>query len=112
MKKLTIIVKPGRAKDVIEIFESCAVYGIMEEDIHGYGTQKGYTTNYRGLKNGVNTLIKTKLQTVGDDDTIQFLAMLLEEKLKTGKIGDGKIFIEDVFDAVRIRTGERGEQAL
>lgn len=112
MKKLTIVVKPSRKDEVMAIFESCAVYGIMAEDILGYGNQKGYTTSYRGLKSGVNVLMKTKLETVGDDDTIKLLVSLLEEKLKTGKIGDGKIFIEEVEDAIRIRTGERGEKAL
>lgn len=112
MKKLTVVVKPSRKDEVLAIFESCAVYGIMAEDITGYGNQKGYTTSYRGLKGGVNVLTKTKLETVGDDDTIYLLVKLLEEKLKTGKIGDGKLFIEDVEDVIRIRTGEHGECAL
>lgn len=112
MKKLTVVVKPSRKDEVLAIFESCAVYGIMAEDITGYGNQKGYTTSYRGLKGGVNVLTKTKLETVGDDDTIYLLEKLLEEKLKTGKIGDGKLFIEDVEDVIRIRTGEHGEIAL
>lgn len=112
MKKLTVVVKPSRKDEVLAIFESCAVYGIMAEDITGYGNQKGYTTSYRGLKGGVNVLMKTKLETVGDDDTISLLVKLLEEKLKTGKIGDGKLFIEDVEDVIRIRTGEHGEHAL
>ncbi|MCI7792296.1 MAG: P-II family nitrogen regulator [Lachnospiraceae bacterium] len=112
MKKLTVVVKPSRKDEVLAIFESCAVYGIMAEDITGYGNQKGYTTSYRGLKGGVNVLTKTKLETVGDDDTIYLLVKLLEEKLKTGKIGDGKLFIEDVEDVIRIRTGEHGEIAL
>ena len=112
MKKLTVVVKPSRKDEVLAIFESCAVYGIMAEDIAGYGNQKGYTTYYRGLKSGVNVLSKTKLETVGDDDTICIIAKLLEEKLKTGKVGDGKIFIEEVEDVIRIRTGEHGDDAL
>lgn len=112
MKKLTVIVKPNRKDEVVTIFESCAVYGIMAEDVTGYGNQKGYTTSYRGLKGGINVLMKTKIETVGDDDTIKLLVQLLKEKLKTGKIGDGKIFIEDVEDVIRIRTGEHGECAL
>lgn len=112
MKKLTVIVKPSRKGEVINLFESCAVYGVMAEDITGYGTQKGYTTSYRGIKGGINELMKTKLETVGDDATIALLTGLLEEKLRTGKIGDGKIFIEEIDDVIRIRTGERGESAL
>lgn len=112
MKKLTIIVKPSRRDDVIQIFESCAVYGVMATDIMGYGNQKGFTTTYRGVKGGTNILIKTKLETVADDETIALVVKLLEEKLKTGHIGDGKIFVEEVADVVRVRTGERGEKAL
>lgn len=112
MKKLTVIVKPSRKEETIEIFESCAVYGIMVEDIKGYGNQRGDFTNYRGLIQSVTCLTKVKIETVADEETIEVLVQFLKEKLKTGKIGDGKIFIENVEDAVRIRTGERGDAAL
>ena len=112
MKKLTIIVKPSRREEVIEIFESCAVYGIMMEDIKGYGNQRGDTTKYRGVVQNVTCLTKVKIETVADDETIKVLIGLLKEKLSTGKIGDGKVFIENVEDVIRIRTGERGEIAL
>lgn len=112
MKKLTVVVKPSRKEEVIEIFESCAVYGIMVEDIKGYGNQRGYTTNYRGLLQGVTCLTKVKIETVGDEETIQVILDFLKDRLKTGKIGDGKIFIEEVENAIRIRTGEEGEMAL
>ena len=77
MKKLTVIVKPANREDVIDIMESCAVYGVMETDITGYGNQKGYRV-----------------------------------MLCTGNIGDGKIFVEKVADVIRVRTGQRGEEAL
>ena len=71
MKKLTVIVKPANREDVIDIMESCAVYGVMETDITGYGNQKGYRVMYRGTMSGPNVLMKGKFETVGDDKTIE-----------------------------------------
>ena len=110
MKKLTVIVKPANREDVIDIRESCAVYGAMETDITGYGNQKGYRVMYRGTRR--NVLMKCKFETVGDDKTIEVLKGFLEKKLCTGNIGDGKIFVEKVADVIRIRTGQHGEEAL
>lgn len=112
MKKLTVIVKPANREDVIDIMESCAVYGVMETDITGYGNQKGYRVMYRGTMSGPNALMKCKFETVGDDKTIEVLKGFLEKKLCTGNIGDGKIFVEKVADVIRVRTGQRGEEAL
>ncbi|MDD7739870.1 MAG: P-II family nitrogen regulator [Fusicatenibacter sp.] len=112
MKKLTVIVKPSRREDVIEIMESCAVYGVMETDITGYGNQKGFKVMYRGQMSGPNVLMKCKLETIGDDKTIEVLKGFLQKKLFTGDVGDGKIFVEKVADVIRIRTGERGEKAM
>lgn len=112
MKKLSVIIRPSRRDETIRLFESCAVYGIMITDIYGYGTQKGFVTMYRGVSSGPNMLMKLLLETVGDDETIETLRKLLVDKLKTGNIGDGKIFVEKVRDAIRIRTGERGEKAM
>ena len=108
MKKLTVIVKPANREDVIDIMESCAVYGVMETDITGYGNQKGYRVMYRGTMSGPNVLMKCKFETVGDDKTIEVLKGFLEKKLCTGNIGDGKIFVYDVEDVVKVRTGESG----
>lgn len=107
MKKLTVIVKPANREDVIDIMESCAVYGVMETDITGYGNQKGYRVMYRGTMSGPNVLMKCKFETVGDDKTIEVLKGFLEKKLCTGNIGDGKIFVEKVADVIRVRTGQR-----
>ena len=112
MKKLTVIVKPGDREDVIRIMESCAVYGVMETDITGYGNQKGYRIMYRGVMSGPNVLMKCKFETIGDDKTIELLREFLEKQLCTGSIGDGKIFVEKVADVIRIRTGQRGEEAM
>lgn len=101
MKKLTVIVKPANREDVIDIMESCAVYGVMETDITGYGNQKGYRVMYRGTMSGPNVLMKCKFETVGDDKTIEVLKGFLEKKLCTGNIGDGKIFVEKVADVIR-----------
>ena len=76
MKKLTVIVKPANREDVIDIMESCAVYGVMETDITGYGNQKGYRVMYRGTMSGPNVLMKCKFETVGDDKTIEVLKRL------------------------------------
>ena len=81
MKKLTVIVKPANREDVIDIMESCAVYGVMETDITGYGNQKGYRVMYRGTMSGPNVLMKCKFETVGDDKTIEVLKGFLEKKL-------------------------------
>lgn len=112
MKKLTAVVKHSRKNEVLEILESCAAYGIMVEDISGYGTQRGYTTKYRGVIQPVTCLSKVKIETVGDDETISIIMEHLEDRLKTGNIADGKLFVEDLEDVVRIRTGERGIKAL
>ena len=112
MKKLTVIVKPGDREDVIRIMESCAVFGVMETDITGYGNQKGYRVMYRGVMSGPNVLMKCKFETIGDDKTIELLREFLEKQLCTGSIGDGKIFVEKVADVIRIRTGQRGEEAM
>ena len=112
MKKLTVVVKHSRKNEVMEVFESCATYGIMIEDIAGYGNQRGSFTKYRGVIQPATCLSKVKLETVGDDETIEVVINLLQERLRTGNIGDGKIFVEDVEDVVRIRTGERGIKAL
>ena len=83
MKKLTVIVKPANREDVIDIMESCAVYGVMETDITGYGNQKGYRVMYRGTMSGPNVLMKCKFETVGDDKTTEncLLHLLLMSRM-------------------------------
>lgn len=112
MKKLTVIVKPANREDVIDIMESCAVYGVMETDITGYGNQKGYRVMYRGAMSGPNVLMKCKFETVGDDKTIEVLKGFLEKKLCTGNIGDGKIFVEKVADVIRVRTASAARSII
>lgn len=112
MKKLEIIVKPERLEDLIQILDKNKANGLMISNIMGYGNQKGFTTVYRGTETRVNLLPKVKIETVVSADTAEVIVNEVIKQINTGDYGDGKIFIYDVEDAVRIRTGERGKEAL
>jgi len=112
MKKLELIIKPERLEDLKQILNDSHANGLMITNIMGYGKQKGHVNVYRGTEYHVNLLPKVKVETVV---TTEIAAIIVEKVLKeinTGNYGDGKIFIYDVDDAVRIRTGERGTEAL
>lgn len=112
MKKLEIIIKPEKLEDLKGILDSCGAHGLMISNIMGYGTQKGYTQMYRGTKYTVNLLPKVKVETVVTEEIVEAIISKVTEQITTGNYGDGKIFVYDVEDAVRIRTGERGDEAL
>lgn len=112
MKKLEMIVRPEQLEDLKAILESCSATGLMITNIMGYGNQKGYKQIYRGTEYNVNLLPKTKVETVVSAEVAEKIVDLITNQLKTGSYGDGKIFIYDVEDAIRVRTGERGEEAL
>jgi len=112
MKKLEIIIKPEKLEDLKEILAGCRANGIMISSIMGYGNQKGYQQIYRGTEYTVNLLPKLKVETVVCEETAETIVAQVVKRITTGSYGDGKIFIYDVQDAVRIRTGERGEEAL
>lgn len=112
MKKLEIIIKPEKLEDLKGILESCKANGIMISNIMGYGNQKGYKQMYRGTEYTVNLLPKVKVETVVAESAAEEIVDHVVKEITTGNYGDGKIFIYDVQDAVRIRTGERGEGAL
>ncbi len=112
MKKLEIIIKPEKLEDLKGILEDCKANGIMISNIMGYGNQKGYKQMYRGTEYTVNLLPKVKVETVVCEEICEKIVERVIEEINTGNYGDGKIFIYDVQDAVRIRTGERGEGAL
>ncbi|MDD3253472.1 MAG: P-II family nitrogen regulator [Lachnospiraceae bacterium] len=112
MKKLEIIIKPEKLEDLKGILEGCKANGIMISNIMGYGNQKGYKQMYRGTEYMVNLLPKVKVETVVAEATAEDIVARVVNEITTGNYGDGKIFIYDVQDAVRIRTGERGETAL
>ena len=112
MKKLDIIIKPEKLEDLKGILDSTQVTGVMITNIMGYGNQKGYRQSYRGSQYSVNLLPKIKVETVVDENVAESLIDQVVDKIKTGNYGDGKIFVYEVEDTVRIRTGERGSEAL
>ena len=112
MKKLEIIIKPERLEELKSILSDCETTGLMITHIMGYGNQKGYTALYRGTKYTVNLLPKIKVETVTTDDNAECIIKTVCKHLSTGDAGDGKIFVYDLSDAIRIRTAERGELAL
>ncbi|MCM1090527.1 MAG: P-II family nitrogen regulator [Butyrivibrio sp.] len=112
MKKLEIIIKPEKLESLQEIFEECKAHGAMVSNIQGYGNQKGHKELYRGAELDTKMLPKLRVETVTDDNTAEVIIGRVVENIKTGNYGDGKIFVYQVEDAVRIRTGEHGAEAL
>ena len=112
MKKLEIVVKPEKLEDLKMILDECNASGLMITNIMGYGNQKGFRQLYRGAEYQVNLLPKIKVESVVDDKAAVQIIDNVVDRINTGNYGDGKIFVYDVEDAVRIRTGERGAEAL
>jgi nitrogen regulatory protein P-II 1 len=112
MKKLEIIIKPDKLESLKTILEGCKINGLMISNVMGYGNQKGYTQMYRGTKYNVNLLPKVKVETVVQEELADQIIDSVIKEINTGSYGDGKIFVYDVQDAIRIRTGERGREAL
>lgn len=112
MKKLEIIIRPQDLEELKTVLEEHEVNGINMVNIMGYGNQKGFTKFYRGSEFPVNLLPKIKVETVVSDRKADELIPAILDKLKTGNVGDGKIFVHPIEDAYRIRTGEHGEDAL
>jgi nitrogen regulatory protein P-II 1 len=112
MKKVEAIIKPFKLDEVKESLAKEGIQGMTVSEVKGFGRQKGHTELYRGAEYVVDFLPKVKLEMVLDDEKARHAAALIEAAARTGRIGDGKIFILPVEDAIRIRTGERGEAAL
>lgn len=112
MKKLEIVIKSEKLEELKVILDSCNANGLMIHNIMGYGQQKGQKQMYRGAQYRINLLPKMKVETVVEDDVCEMIIDKVVEEINTGNYGDGKIFVYDVEDVVRIRTGERGQQAL
>lgn len=112
MKKLEIIIKPEKLEDLKAILDSSEVNGLNIVNIMGYGNQKGIVKKYRGAEYRVNLLQKIKVETVVMNDIADALIDKIVDEINTGNYGDGKIFVYEVEDAIRIRTGERGHDAL
>ena len=112
MKKIEAIIKPFKLDDVKEALAEVGVQGLTALEVKGFGRQKGHTELYRGAEYVVDFLPKVKIEVVVADDQVLKVVEAIERAAKTGKIGDGKIFIIPVDEVVRIRTGERGHDAL
>ena len=112
MKKLEIVIRPEKLEDLKRILNDCNAQGLMITNIMGYGKQKGYVQIYRGTETYVNLLPKVKVETVVAPDTAEAIIERVLKEINTGNYGDGKIFVYEVEDVVRIRTGERGQDAI
>jgi len=112
MKLIIAVIKPFKLDEVREALVGAGVEGLTISEVKGYGRQKGQTEIYRGAEYQVNFVPKVKLEAVVDDDALAGAVDAIRAAAATGKIGDGKIFVLDVQDAVRIRTGETGSSAL
>jgi nitrogen regulatory protein P-II 1 len=112
MKKIEAVVKHFRTEPVKEALMAVGVEGMSLSEVKGFGRQKGHSEIYRGTEYTVDFLPKVKFEMVVSDDQAQRAVEAILRAAKTGKIGDGKIFVEQVEEAVRIRTGERGVEAL
>ena len=112
MKMITAIIKPFKLDEVREALSEINVQGITVTEVKGFGRQKGHTELYRGAEYIVDFLPKTKIEIAVDDDIVEQVIETIELAARTGKIGDGKIFVSILEQVVRIRTGETGNDAL
>lgn len=112
MKKVEAIIKPFKLDEVKEALNEIGIQGITVSEVKGFGRQKGHTELYRGAEYVVDFIPKIKMEIIVSDDLASKVVEAIEQAAKTGRIGDGKIFVTTVEEVVRIRTGERGEDAL
>jgi nitrogen regulatory protein P-II 1 len=112
MKKIEAIIQPHKLDDVKEALKNIGVDGITITEVRGHGRQKGHKEVYRGMEYEVDLLPKIRLETVVPDARLDEIARTISSAARTGKIGDGKIFIYDVLDAIRIRNEDTGDAAL
>ncbi len=112
MKMVEAIVKPFKLDEVKEALSKAGIQGMTVEEVRGFGRQKGHTELYRGAECSVDFLPKVKIQILVGDDKAAKVVELISESARTGKIGDGKIFVTPVDEVIRIRTGEKGEEAI
>jgi nitrogen regulatory protein P-II 1 len=112
MKKIEAIIKPFKMEDVKEALAEIGIEGMTVSEVKGFGRQKGHTEIYRGSEYTVDFLPKVKFEIVVSDDRVQRAVEVVVASAKTGKIGDGKVFVIPIEDAIRIRTEERGDTAI
>ena len=112
MKKIEAIIKPFKLDEVKEALQEIGLQGITVIEAKGFGRQKGHTELYRGAEYVVDFLPKVKVEVVTDDESLDKAVEAIQNAAKTGRIGDGKIFISTIDEAIRIRTGETGAEAV
>jgi nitrogen regulatory protein P-II 1 len=112
MKLLTAIIKPFKLEEVKDALKNAGVHGMTVTEVQGFGRQAGHTEVYRGAEYQIDFVPKVRLEIVVDDDDVERLRDVIVDTARTGKIGDGKIWTTPVEDVTRIRTGERGDEAL
>jgi nitrogen regulatory protein P-II 1 len=112
MKKIEAVIKPFKLDEVKDALNAIGVQGITVSEVKGFGRQKGHTELYRGAEYVVDFLPKVKLEIIAADALVGKIIETIETAAKTGRIGDGKIFVTPVEEVIRIRTGERGETAI
>ena len=112
MKKIEAIIKPFKLDEVKDELNNIGVLGMTVTEVKGYGRQKGHTDLYRGAEYAVDFLPKIKIELVVDDDLVNDSVEAIKSKAHTVRIGDGKIFVSSVNEVVRIRTGEKGKEAI
>src|SRR5512143_3508466 len=112
MKKIEAIIKPFKLDEVKDALNAIGIQGMTVTEVKGFGRQKGHVELYRGAEYDIAFIPKVKIEVVIAEAMVEKVVTVIQEKAKTGKIGDGKIFISKLEDIVRIRTGERGETAI
>ena len=112
MKLVSAIIKPFKLQEVRESLVESGVIGLTVSEVKGYGRQKGHTELYRGAEYSVDTLPKMKLDILIGDENVESVIETITKSASTGKIGDGKIFVTNIEESVRIRTGETGSDAI
>ncbi|WP_373072952.1 P-II family nitrogen regulator [Sulfurimonas sp.] len=112
MKRVEAVVKPFKLEDVKDALAEIGITGITVSDVKGYGRQKGHSELYRGAEYVVDFLPKNKIEVIVDDKDVDQVTSTIVEAARTGKIGDGKIFVSDIDKIIRIRTGETGSEAI
>ena len=112
MKKVEAVIKPFKLEDVKDALAEIGITGMTVSEVKGYGRQKGHSELYRGAEYVVDFLPKIKMEMIVDNDTVDQVTSTIVEAARTGKIGDGKIFVSDVEKIIRIRTGETDEEAI
>ncbi|NJD55271.1 MAG: P-II family nitrogen regulator [Nitrospirae bacterium] len=112
MKKIEAIIKPFKLDEVKDALNAIGIQGMTVAEVKGFGRQKGHVELYRGAEYDISFIPKVKIEAVVADSMVEKAVMTIEQKAKTGKIGDGKIFVSTVEQVVRIRTGETGDVAI